>query len=76
MEVKEEYMKDKRLKRGIILIAVAALFCFLIMNFNKAVSIISTIFTVISLIIQTFAFSQKRLSPSNPKKFFVAIKIT
>ena len=41
-------MKDKRLKRGIILIAVAALFCFLIMNFNKAVSIISTIFTVLT----------------------------
>ena len=45
---KEEYMKDKRLKRGIILIAVAALFCFLIMNFNKVVSIISTIFTVLT----------------------------
>ena len=41
-------MKDKRLKRGIILIAVAALFCFLIMNFNKVVSIISTIFTVLT----------------------------
>ena len=41
-------MKDKRLKRGMILVAFAALLYFLITNFYVAISFIGNVFSVLT----------------------------
>lgn len=58
-------MKDKFLKRGIILIAVAALFCFLIINFKSAINILGTVFSVLTPFIYGFIIAYILKFPYN-----------
>lgn len=58
-------MKDKLLKRGIILIAVAALFCFLIINFKSVLNIFANVFSVLTPFIYGFLIAYILKFPYN-----------
>lgn len=58
-------MKDKFLKRGIILIAVAALFCFLIINFKSVINLFETVFSVLTPFIYGFIIAYILKFPFN-----------